>query len=153
MTLTATLATAPDVSSEDYVVIGVATCFRRDESDLLTLKVLEPVPSAYLEALLQGIPTSYERVLAIQVKQVLETANIAELAGDADIHLCENFSDRVIAAARTYQHRPEAQALLSLGTVHTDLDYSTEKKRVLNVKNVVKAEDNVRQHAYTHKTL
>jgi hypothetical protein len=153
MTLTTPFANAPDVSSDDYLVIGVATCFRRDDSDLVMLKVVEPVPSAYLESLLQKIPTSYERLLAVQVKQVLEAPDVADLVGEPDVHFCENFSDRVIAAARTYHHQPQAQTRLPLGTVHTDLDYSVEKKRVLNVKNVVKVEDNVRQHAYTHKTL
>ncbi len=61
--------------------------------------------------------------------------------------------DRVIAAARTYQGQPTVKELVAPGTRRTDLNYSTEKKRVFNFKNVVKAEDNVRQHAYTHKKL
>jgi hypothetical protein len=153
MTSNALLENLSDLTTEDYVVVGVATCFRRQESELETLKVLEPVPSAYLETLLQGIPTAYDRVIAVTIGDLLESAKRSALIGDEDVRLCENFRDRVAAAARTYQNRPAAQALIPVGTTRTDLNFSTEKKRVLNFENVVKAEDNVRQHEYTHKTL
>ena len=149
----AILATAPDLAAADYIVVGVATCFRREEGEFITLKVLEPIPSAYLESLLEGIPTSYEWVMATTVGELLEADQLLSQTGIADVHLCENFGDRAIAAARTYQGRETAQALLPAGTQRTDLNYSTEKKRLLNFKNVVKAEDNVRQHAHTHKKL
>lgn len=153
MTQNALLETAPELAAADYVVVGVATCFRRDEDELVALKVLEPIPSAYLAALLQGIPTSYELVMATTLGELLATDQLRQQTGIADVHLCENFGDRAIAAARTYQGQPDAQTLIPQGTQRTDLNYSTEKKRVLNYKNVVKAEDNVRQHAHTHKTL
>lgn len=153
MTLTNTLQNAPEIAATDYVVVGVATCFHRDESELEMLKVLEPVPSAYLESLLQGIPTSYDRLIAVTVGDLLDNEKISDLTEDKDIHLCENFGDRVIAAARTYQSRPAAQAAIPLGERCSDLNYSIEKKRVLNFENVVKAEDNIRQHEYTHKKL
>ncbi|HEY9889536.1 MAG TPA: hypothetical protein V6D02_14120, partial [Candidatus Obscuribacterales bacterium] len=73
--------------------------------------------------------------------------------GIADVCRCDNFGDRVVAAARTYQSRPAAQALIPSGGSYTALNYSTEKKRVLNSAKVVKAEDNVKQHEYTHKKL
>jgi len=153
MTSQAILDNAPELSAADYLVVGVATCFRRDEGELITVKVLEPIPSAYLESLLQNIPTSYEKVMATTIGDLSGNDNFMGDLGIADVHWCENFSDRVIAAARTYQGRPAAQTLIPVGTERTDLNYSTDKKRVLNYKNVVKAEDNVRQHAYTHKKL
>lgn len=153
MTLSAILEKTPEISTTDYVAIGVATCFRRNESDLEVVKVLEPIPSAYLESLVQGVPTSYERVIATTVGELLGDINIAQFAKDEDVHFCENFSDRVVAAARTYKARPTAQAIVAVGTTRADFNYSTEKKRVLNFENVVKAEDNIRQHEYTHKTL
>lgn len=152
MTHNATLENAPELTADSYVVVGVATCFRRTEDELESIKVLEPIPSAYLESLLQGIPTSYEVIMATTLSE-LEGDNSISQFGIADIHLCDNYRDRLIAAARTYQGRPATQALIASGTQRTDLNYSTDKKRVLNVKNVVKAEDNVRQHAYTHKKL
>lgn len=153
MTLSALLENTPEITAEDFLVVGVATCFRRDGGELEMLKVLEPIPSAYLESLLQGIPTAYDRVMAVTVGDLLNKAHMADLMGDETIHFCENFSDRVVAAARTYQNRPAARNLIPLGTTCTDLNFSTEKKRVLNFENVVQAEDNVRQHEYTHKTL
>lgn len=153
MTSNALLENIPDLTREDYVVVGVATCFRRSESELEMLKVLEPIPSAYLETLLQGIPTAYDRIAAVTVGDLLESTKRAALMDDEDVRLCENFRDRLVAAARTYQNRPAAQSLVPVGTSRTDLNFSTEKKRILNLENVVKAEDNVRQHEYTHKTL
>ncbi|MGF1460192.1 MAG: hypothetical protein ACFBSG_14345 [Leptolyngbyaceae cyanobacterium] len=155
MTNSAILDKASELSATDYLVAGVATCFHRNDGELEAIKVLEPIPSAYLESLLQGIPTSYEVVLATTIGELSQSqpTNLRQLTGIDEVHLCENFSDRVIAAARTYHGRPAAQALLSTGTQRTDLNYSTEKKRVLNFKNVVNTEDNVRQHAYTHKKL
>jgi hypothetical protein len=153
MTLNTVVDKTSDITTEDYLVVGVATCFRRDESELEMLKVLEPIPSAYLEALLQGIPTSYSCVMATSVGHLADSNQLANLAGDSDVHLCANFHDRVIAAARTYKTRPAAQALIPTGTSRSDLNYSTEKKRVLNAENIVRAEDNIRQHEYTHKTL
>jgi hypothetical protein len=40
-----------------------------------------------------------------------------------------------------------------LGTTKTDLNYSTERKRVLNAARVVTKDDNVKQHSHTHKVL
>ena len=152
MTSNAILDTAPELSASDYIAVGVATCFRRVDDELESIKVLEPIPSAYLESLFQGIPTAYDVVMAMTLAD-LQQDDFREKANLADVCLCENYRDRIIAAARTYQGRPEAQSLVAIGTQRTDLNYSTEKKRVLNFKNIVKAEDNVRQHAYTHKKL
>lgn len=152
MTSNAILDTAPELSTSAYVVMGVATCFRRTEDDLESIKVLEPIPSAYLESLCQGIPTSYEVIMATTLEEVQSDTFMAQ-SNLVDVHLCENYRDRLIAAARTYHDRPAAQSLIPLNTQRTDLNYSIEKKRILNVKNIVKAEDNVRQHSHTHKKL
>ncbi|HEY9889394.1 MAG TPA: hypothetical protein V6D02_13400 [Candidatus Obscuribacterales bacterium] len=153
MTLTAILDQAPELTANDYLVVGVATCFRRQEGELETVKVLEPVPSAYLESLLQGIPTAYEAIWGTTVGELLAATVEQGYGGIADVCRCDNFGDRIVAAARTYQSRPAAQALVPLGAQYTALNYSTEKKRVLNSAKVVKAEDNVKQHEYTHKKL
>lgn len=152
MTSNAILDAAPDLSTADYVVVGVATCFRRTEDDLVSLKVLEPIPSAYLESLFLGIPTAYEVIMATTLEEVQSDTFMGQ-ASLAEVHLCENYRDRLIAAARTYQGRPDAQSLVPVNTQRTDLNYSIEKKRILNVKNTVKTEDNVRQHSHTHKKL
>jgi ribosomal 50S subunit-recycling heat shock protein len=66
---------------------------------------------------------------------------------------CDDFVDRAIAAARTYKSRPVAQAHIPQGTTKTDFNFSTERKRVLNSERIIKTEDNVKQHAYTHQVL
>ncbi|MEM1279424.1 MAG: hypothetical protein AAGG53_05230 [Cyanobacteria bacterium P01_H01_bin.152] len=152
MTSNAMLNAAPEISISAYVVVGIATCFQRTDGDLEKLKILEPIPSAYLEVLFQGIPTAYEVIMATTLEE-LQSDSFMGQAVLTDVHMCENYRDRLIAAARTYEGRPAAQALIPLHTQRTDLNYSTEKKRVLNFKNIVKAEDNVRQHSHTHKKL
>ena len=152
MTHNAILDAAPELSTSAYVVVGVATCFRRTEDDLEKIKVLEPIPSAYLETLLQGIPTAYEVIMATTLEELQSNAFMGQ-AVLADVQVCENYHDRLIATARTYQGQPAAQSLIPPGSQRTDLNYSIEKKRILNLKNIVKTEDNVRQHSHTHKKL
>ena len=66
---------------------------------------------------------------------------------------CDEFTDRAIAAARTYKVRPVAQAHIPVGSSRSDFAYSVERKRVLNSQRLVRTEDNVKQHEYTHKVL
>lgn len=142
-----------ELTAEDYLVVGVSACYQLEDSDLQPVKVLEPIPSAYLESLFQGVPTSYERILGTTVGTALSQEIPADILGSEDVRICRNFGDRVTAAARTYKARPEATALVAVGTTRTDINFSTEKKRVLNQQNIVTKEDNIRQHKYTHQTL
>ena len=50
---------APDLSASDYLVIGLATCFVKQDGEISQVKIVEPIPSAALEAIVKGIPTSY----------------------------------------------------------------------------------------------
>jgi hypothetical protein len=154
MTTFDTLADAPDLTAESYLVVGVATCFFRDDDGVHELKVIEPIPSSAWEALLKGIPTSYEIATA--------TTLGALIAGDApqipanfpaNCQLGNEFAYRCIASARTYKRRPEATLHIALGDSYTSFNYSTERKRVLNADRVVTKDDNVKQHAYTHQKL
>ncbi|MBF2029194.1 MAG: hypothetical protein IGS48_20930 [Oscillatoriales cyanobacterium C42_A2020_001] len=145
---------APDLSMDDYVVIGLATCFIKDDGEVHEIKVVEPIPSASLESLLKGIPTSYEKAIATTVGAVLAT-NAPQLPPDfpSETRFCEEFANRVVAAARTYKARTVAQAHIPVGTTKADFNYSTERKRVLNLQRIVRTEDNVKQHEYTNKVL
>ena len=152
---TATLfANAPDISADDYCVFGLATCFIKEDGEVHQVQIFEPIPSAALEAILKGIPTSYQLACAKSVGEIFAGDRVqipAEFS--AKTQLCDNFSERVIAACRTYKSRSEAKVHIPLGTMREDLNYSLEKKRVLNAANVVRTEDNVKQHAHTHKIL
>ncbi|ACK73444.1 conserved hypothetical protein [Gloeothece citriformis PCC 7424] len=143
-----------DISTEDYCVLGLATCFLKEDGEFHEVQVVEPIPSAALEAILKGIPTSYQFACGFLVGEILagDTPQVpAHFPPQAQ--LCDNFVERVIAATRTYKSRPEAQKHIPVGTRHDDLNFSLEKKRVLNAVHVVRTEDNVKQHSHTHQVL
>ena len=152
--MTAMLSNASDVSTEFYVVLGLANCFIKDDGEVHQVKVLEPIPSAALEAILKGIPTSYSLAYATTLGAVLsgDTPTTPDVFPD-DIQICDDFADRAIAAARTYHVRPEAQSHIALNTTYEAFNTSLDRKRVLNSEHIVKTEDNVKQHAYTHQVL
>lgn len=145
-----------DLAPEDYCVLGLATCFIRDEGEVQQLKILEPIPSAALEALMKNIPTSYESACAKTLSEILEGDRVIippELQTEEQINLCDRFTERLAAAIRTYKIRPEAKTHIPLGSTKQDFNYSIERKRVLNNSRVVKTEDNIKQHSHTHKVL
>lgn len=147
---------APDLKSSDYIVLGIANCFTKSDGEVLQIKVAEPIPSAALEAILKKIPTSYELAYATDLGQVLSSDGRSHLPSEVfppDVRICDEFSNRAIAAARTYKSRPEAQQFITTGQTYRDFNFSLEKKRVLNADRVVTAEDNVKQHSHTHKVL
>ncbi len=154
MTTTTLLSQASDISTNDYCVFGLATCFFREEGEVHEVKIIEPIPSASLEAILQGIPTSYELALAKTLREFLDEEKIVIPTDFPDeAQLCDRFAERAIAATRTYKSRPEATKHIELGTVKQDFNYSLERKRILNAENIVRTEDNVKQHSHTHKVL
>lgn len=148
------LAQAPDVSTDNYLVVGLATCFIKQDGEVHEVKVIEPIPSAALEAILKGIATSYSMACGITLGELLAGESLQKPSEFPDeAHFCDEFAERAIAAARTYQSRKEAQSHIPLGTIKKDFNYSTERKRVLNQTRVVRKEDDVKQHEYTHKVL
>ncbi len=154
MTTFDTLADAPDLTADDYLVVGVATCFCRDDDGVHELKVIEPIPSSALEALLKGIPTSYEIATATTLGALIaEDTPQIPVNFPANCQLGNEFAYRCIASARTYKRRPEATTHIAPGDSYTSFNYSTERKRVLNADRVVTKDDNVKQHAYTHQKL
>jgi hypothetical protein len=154
MTTLNSISDAPDLTPDDYLVVGVATCFFRDDDGVHAVKVIEPIPSSALEALLKGIPTSYEIAAATTLGALIagDTPQIPA-SFPADCQLGNEFAYRCIASARTYKRRPEATAHIALGVNYTSFNYSTERKRILNADRVVTKDDNVKQHAYTHQKL
>ena len=148
------LSQLSDVALTDYCAFGVATCFIREEGEIHRVKVVEPIPSAALEAILQGIPTSYELVCGRNLGDLfVENEPTLPSEFPAEAQFCDRFIERAIAATRTFKARPEAAKHIPVGTIKQDLNYSLNKKRVLNDTSVVRAEDNVKQHKYTHEVL
>lgn len=154
MTTATAYPNAPDLSAEDYIVIGLATCFIKQEGEVHQVRIAEPIPSASLETLVQGIATSYELACATTLGAVLSGDTPQLPAGfPPDTQFCDDFAERSIAAARTYKNRPATQSHIPLGSTKTDFNFSLERKRVLNSDRIIKTEDNVKQHAYTHQVL
>lgn len=144
---------ATDLSADDYIVLGLATCFIKEDGEVHAVQIVEPIPSAALEAIVKGIPTSYETAIATTIGAIWvnDAAQIPPEFPAAQ--LCDGFSERLVSAARTYKARPVAQSHIPVGTAKSDFNFSTERKRVLNSQRIVKTEDNVKQHEYTHKVL
>ncbi len=145
---------APDLTPDDYLVVGLATCFLKQEGEVLEIHVVEPIPSAALEALMKGVPTSYQFACGMPIGTVLKDGEPV-LPGEfpASAQLGERFAERAIAAARTYKRTPQSQTFIPVGTTYREFNYSVERKRVLNARRSVRKEDNVKQHEYTHKVL
>jgi len=154
MTTATSYPQASDLAAEDYIVIGLATCFFKEDGEVHQIEVIEPIPSAALEALLKGIPTSYKLAWATTLGSILPGEQPVLPEGFPEsAQFGDEFVLRAFAAARTYKRRESAKSLIPLGTTYTNLKYSTERKRVLNAGRVVTKEDNVKQHSHTHKVL
>lgn len=154
MTTATSYPYAPDLSTDDYLVVGLATCFIKEDGEVYQVPIVEPIPSAAVEAIVKGIPTSYEKACAIALGSVLAGETLQKPADfPQEAQFCDDFTERAIAAARTYKARPVAKSHIPQGTTRTDFNYSVERKRVLNSQRLVKTEDNVKQHEYTHKVL
>ncbi len=142
-----------DLTTEDYIVIGLATCFLKGDGQVQEIKILEPIPSAALEAIITGVPTSYQIACATTLGAVLSNSAPTLVEPFASTQLCDDFPERAIAAARTYKRRPVAQEHIPIGSIRSDFKYSVDRKRILNSQRLVTNEDNVKQHEYTHKVL
>lgn len=154
MTIANSYQNAPDLTADDYIVIGLATCFVKEDGEVSQVEVIEPIPSAALEALVKGIPTSYKLAYATNLGALLDGDTPVLPDGFPETaQLGEEFVPRAFATARTYKRRESAKSLIPLGTSYTDLKYSVERKRVLNAARVVTKEDNIKQHSHTHKVL
>lgn len=154
MASSAVFPNTPDISPDDYCVFGLARCFLREDGEVREVEVVEPIPSAALEALLKGIPTSYQFAYAKSLGEFYgESGHQIPPEFPPYAQLCNSFDERVIAACRTYKSRSEAKAHIPLGSKREDFNFSIEKKRVLNTVNVVRTEDNIKQHPHTHQVL
>ena len=154
MTTTVSYPNTTDLSSDDYLIVGLATCFIKDDDGVHEVRVVEPIPSAAIEAIVKGIPTSYELATATTIGSVIpgETLQLPENF-PADVQFCDDFAFRATATARTYKAKISAQSHIPAGTTRSDFNFSIDRKRVLNSQRIVKTEDNVKQHKYTHEVL
>jgi hypothetical protein len=155
MTAAISYPNAPDLEADDYIVLGLATCFFKEDGEVHQVEVIEPIPSAALEAIVKGIPTSYKLASATTLGTLLDGGDTLKVpAGFPEsAQFGDEFVPRLFAATRTYKRRDVAKSHIPLGTTYTEFNYSTERKRILNAARVVTKDDNVKQHSHTHKVL
>ncbi|MFS8854401.1 hypothetical protein NW851_04680 [Synechococcus sp. H55.7] len=150
------------VQGLEYVVLGVATCFQRDEDGhLREVLVAEPLPAAALDCLAQeGRSTSYCLLYATTYAEIVNngTPTLPADVFPAGVVLGEDFVERLQAAARTYRSKPQFRHI-PLHQVCTPergafkLNHSLEPRRILNTAMEVKDADNIKQHPHTHQQL
>ena len=133
-----------NMSSNSFVVLGLASCFIREENKLLPVEVIEPIPSATLLTLLEGIPTSYSLLIPSSLEEAqtaFEKGHLSAFPGSA--RFGENFIERLNAAIRTYQTNPQAAERLD---APLNLNNPAPQNRILNLSRSISDADNVKQH-------
>ena len=154
MTTLSLLPNASDISKNNYCIFGLATCYLKEDKKLVEIQVIEPIPSAALEAILKSIPTSYQLVCARSVGEVIDKEVLCKPSCFPDnAQFCFNFPERVVATVRTYKTQTEVRSHIPEGTSRNNFNYSLERKRVLNAVNVVQKEDNVKQYSPSSQIL
>ncbi|MBO1054615.1 MULTISPECIES: hypothetical protein [Nostocales] len=58
MTTIIAYADATALNTDDYIVLCLATCLYKEDGEVDQIEVIEPIPSAALEAICKQIPTS-----------------------------------------------------------------------------------------------
>jgi hypothetical protein len=148
------LSNAPDISIDDYCVFGLVTCYLKEDGKFFEIQVIEPIPSAALEAILKGIFTSYQLTCARSLGEVIEKEVLHKPLGFPDnAQFCFNFAERVARTIRTYKIRTKVKSHIPEGTSRNDFNYSLKRKRVFNTVNVVRKKDNVKQHSHARQIL
>lgn len=139
----------PEWSEDDYIVLGLAHCFRKDENGkLVDALVVEPVTAGTLECMENGGVTCYKCVtattLGVALKEDLSLLPAEMQSGS----VCEEFNFRAKCASRTWKRDHPQQNLLHLvpkDGVKSDYNFNLQDKRVLGVEVVVNDSDNIKQ--------
>ncbi|GBG61511.1 hypothetical protein CBR_g21853 [Chara braunii] len=139
----------PTYDDDDYVVVGLAHCFTKDESGKLEdAFVIEPIPAGGLECMENGGVTCYKYVTATRMGKILSQDKSVLPEEFRSGRFSESFDFRAKCAARTWKRQHPQENLLHLveeGSVRSDFNFSLEVKRVLNEEVVVNDDDNIKQ--------
>lgn len=139
----------PEWQDDDYIVLGLAHCFRKDENGKLQdAFVVEPVTAGTLECMENGGTTCYKCVtattLGVALKEDLSLLPVEMQAGS----ICDEFEFRALCASRTWKRDHPQQNLLHIvprDGVKSEYNFSLQDKRVLNAEVVVNDSDNIKQ--------
>jgi len=138
-----------NVPKEDYLVLGLAHCFEKgDDGKLKDVMVIEPVSANSLEGMVAGTKTCFKIVTGLTVGEAMRRDKSSLPPEFLEGTFCEDYEFRCEASARTWA-RPHAQDnlldIVPLGSSRSKFNYNLDEKRVLNMENVVKDEDNIKQ--------
>eukprot|EP00898_Chlorokybus_atmophyticus_P000052 jgi/Chlat1/1047/Chrsp110S01557 len=140
---------AEDLADDDYLVVGKAHCFvKQDGGKLVDCYVVEPIPAGALECMDNGGVTCYEVVTAVKFGDIIKQDIKVLPEVYADATFCEDFEFRTVCTARTWKraHAEEViKKFVPLGTSRSDFNLRLDDKRVLNMENVVTDDDNIKQ--------
>ncbi|WP_017326396.1 hypothetical protein [Synechococcus sp. PCC 7336] len=159
--MTASLS-SNEVQGLEYLVLGVATCFKRNEEGRLEeILVAEPLPAAELDCLYSAARTSSYQLLYATTYAELVQDGTPVLPADivpAGTIPANAFVERAQAAVRSYRSKSDFKHLPIGETATPDsqpfaLNYNPEPKRILDVVYEPSDADNVKQHSHTHARL
>jgi len=121
---------------------------KKDGGGLTDVMVIEPISSSSLECMATGAKTSFKLATGLTLAEAVARDKAVLPDAFAEGVFCDNYSERLEAAARTWQ-RPHAQDnlmdIVPLGKVRSNFNFNLDGKRVLNFENVVTDDDNVKQ--------
>lgn len=136
--MTTVLSNAPDLVLEDYCVLGLASCFVKQEREIFNIKVIEPLPYAAIAALMKLTPTAYQMVIAKSLGEIFSGDNLEQIEEfPPEAQFCADFTQKIITATRSYKNTPHSKSLLPLGSTQTDFNLSLDKKRILDADHFV----------------
>ncbi len=139
----------------DFVILGLAHCFQRDDDGHLSpILMIEPIPSAAFLTLLQDIPSSFSQMIAVEPRSLFDAQGqfLRPQGFPTDARIPHDFYERLMAAARTFQYNPQAKSLLKIGQIKT-LTIPQKHKRIINPTNSVSDDDNIKQHPITFEKI
>ena len=100
MTTATLFPQASDITANDYCVVGLSTCFLKEDGEFHQVEILEPIPSAALEAILKGVPTSFQWAKAIAIGEIIVDGQPQKTEHfPVEAQLCDDFVERVLEVA------------------------------------------------------
>lgn len=139
----------PEWQEDDYIVLGLAHCFKQDEGNKLQdIFLVEPVSASSLECMENGGATCYLHVTATTLGTALKLDRSLLPPEFSVGQICDDFDFRIKCASRTWK-RPHAvkniRHLAPTGSVRSDFNFSLTDKRIINKEHVVTDADNIKQ--------
>lgn len=138
----------PEWSDDDYIVLGVAHCFVKEESKLSDVFVIEPIPAGAVECMDNGGVTCFKHAIGTRLGTALRQDAALLPPEFHGAKFCEDFDFRTKCASRTWKRQHAVDVITKLmgeGKVRSDWNFGLEDKRVLNMDYEPSDADNIKQ--------